>query len=79
MRHADLASVSAADLEDVVEARAQASRKFAVTFLRAGLFCLSAKEVAVSPVSGSHSSSGGAVVFPLYVLVECNQSLTRKL
>ncbi len=70
MRHADSSLAGTAGLEDMVDARGKASRKFAVTFLRPGLFCLSAQEVVMMSETASRPSSPGPVVYPLYVLVQ---------
>ena len=59
-----------AGLKDELEARAQACRKFAVTFLRPGLFCLSAKEVMVTAENTRMAKAARTTVFPLYVLVK---------
>ena len=59
-----------AGLKDELEARAQACRRFAVTFLRPGLFCLSAKEVMVTAEHPKMGKASRMTVFPLYVLVK---------
>ena len=59
-----------AGLKDELEARAQACKKFAVTFLRPGLFCLSVKEVMVTAENPKMAKAARTTVFPLYVLVK---------
>ena len=59
-----------AGLKDELEARAQACKKFAVTFLRPGLFCLSAKEVMVTAENPKMAKAARTTIFPLYVLVK---------
>lgn len=40
-----------------------------MTFLRPGLFCLSAKEIVVTPSLSNGTKSVRPAVYPLYVLV----------